>query len=504
MRISNTRAILLATAAAVFLTGASGAGAPEFFGGPELVSDPGFETTPTSASAWTYGGNFQSTIFNSGLHSLRGGCVSAQCFSTQTLNLQPGIYRLSMFEGQNGGTPNEYSATLGAAPATIDVVNSPNTSVFGIHSGIVAATGGLTTLSLGILQVPGFGSIDDVSLFQIDDGQGNELAAVSQTVAVDASRAFLNGLYDRLGHSGSPMQTADAGQVMVASNDGMTYVNGPGNYRAFVSVTGYDGRYDSGDVRTRHVGFLIGAEWAPCNDWDIGVALSHGMSHFNASTLFTNNHGRADETLGALFAHWSPSQSPFYATGIVGYGQSDNDFTRDNFFGEVRANGVATTQWFGGVEAGYDWNGWKSFTLTPFARIDAASLRQDGYTETPIFGSLVPATVDSKDQTAARSLLGLRASTDVPFVGNYPWQISAKAAWQHDFNRNRSVTFSETSGVTFFGAASAAEPAANSAFVGASIEAPITKNASVYVAYDGNFGSGQQVQSGAVGFKVTW
>jgi outer membrane autotransporter protein len=409
-----------------------------------------------------------------------------------------------MYEGFNSGTPNEYTAKLGLAPTTIDVVNSPNTASFGFHAGIVAATGGNTLLKLGIFQGPGFGSIDDVSLIEVDDGAGNNLGAASQTVAAQASREFMDQLFDRFGHSGSPMQLASAGEVVVASNDGMTYINGPGHYRAFLSVYGDDARWDSGDVRAHRFGFMLGAEWAPCNNWDIGLAIGRTTSHFNTDTLFTDNSGRADETLGALYTNWSPNNGPFYATGIIGYGRSENDFMRENFFGAVGAYNVPTKQWFGGVEAGFDWRGWSRMTLTPFARVDAARLQQNSYMEEVEFGVLVPAFVDSKDQTAARSLLGLRATTDFNLIGRYPWQLSAKAAWQHEFDRNRSVTFSETSGVTFFGTATGATPVANSALVGASLEAPLTDHASFYAGYNGDFGSGQRIHEGEVGFKVTW
>ena len=171
----------------------------------------------------------------------------------------------------------------------------------------------------------------------------------------------------------------------------------------------------------------------------------------------------------------------------------------------VGANDVDAKQWFGGLEIGFDWHGWSQLTLTPFARIDGARIKQDGYLETMRLGVLVPALVDSKDQSTGRTLLGLRATTDLHIVGRYPWQLTAKAAWQHEFDRDRSVTFSETTfPVTFFGVASGAVPAQDSAAVGASLEAPLTDHASIYAGYNGNFGSGQRIHAGEVGFRVTW
>src|SRR5690349_7092652 len=130
----------------------------------------------------------------------------------------------------------------------------------------------------------------------------------------------------------------------------MTYINGPGNYRAFLSFYGDHAEWDQGDARGRRYGLMVGAEWAPCPDLDVGIAFAAGRSFFSTDTMFTFNHGKADERAGAIYANWSPVHSSFYLTGAVGYGSSSNDFTRDNVFGQVFANGVDTTQWFGGVE----------------------------------------------------------------------------------------------------------------------------------------------------------
>jgi outer membrane autotransporter protein len=300
------------------------------------------------------------------------------------------------------------------------------------------------------------------------------------------------------------MNLASAREVVVASNDGMTYVNGPGNYRAFISFYGDHARWDSGDARGRRYGLMVGAEWAPTQDFDLGIAFAAGRSFFRTETAFTLNHGEAEERAGAVYANWSPVHSSFYASGIVGYGTSTNDFTRDNVFGQLFANGVDSTQWFGGLEAGFDVWKWSKTTLTPFARIEGARVEQDGYAENVSSGILVPAVVGDKEQTTGRSLLGLRATTELS-VTPRPWQISAKAAWQHEFDRDRSVTFTETTGpVSFSGVASGAVPVQDSAAVGLALEAPLDNNASLYLGYNGNFGDGQTIHSGEAGFRVTW
>ena len=235
------------------------------------------------------------------------------------------------------------------------------------------------------------------------------------------------------------MEMASAGEVMIASADGMTYVNGPGNYRAFINFYGDHAEWDQGDARSRRYGLMVGAEWAPTADLAIGVAFAAGRSFFRTETAFTLNHGEAQERAGAIYANWSPVHSSLYVSGVAGYGRSANDFTRDNIFGKLFASDVDATQWFGGLEVGFDLWKWSKTTLTPFARVDGARIEQDGYAEGVSSGILVPAVVDSKDQSTGRTLLGLRASTELS-VTPRPWLVSAKAAWQHEFDRDRSVS----------------------------------------------------------------
>jgi len=521
MTTLKLRALLLATTAGAVLTMSADAGAPLFFGGPELVTNGGFETGPfgtfATVTGWSctlpsaspkectdaVGGGKAPTPAHAFLGFDDGATGTlAQTVHTATSGTIGGIYQVKFDYKTDSGT---LSPTLAfkfgaAAPVSLGLTSSYQASTNIYATGTANTSLAFSFRTFGVDEI----RLDNVSVIEIDDGAGNNLAAASQTIAAQASREFMEQLYDRFGHSGSPMQLASAGETVVASNGGMTYINGPGHYRAFLNVYGDDARWDSGDVRSHRLGFVLGAEWAPCNDFDLGLAIGRTTSHFNTNTLFTDNSGRADETLGALFANWSPNSGPFYVTGVAGYGRSTNDFMRVNGFGSVGADGVASEQWFGGVEAGFDWRGWSRMTLTPFARVDAARLRQDGYLERNESGVLIPALVDSKDQTAGRTLIGLRASTNFNLVGRYPWQLSGKAAWQHEFDRTRSVTFSETSGVTFFGTATGATPAANSALVGASLEAPLTDHASLYAGYTGDFGSGQRIHQGEVGFKVTW
>lgn len=505
MMISNFRAMLLASAVAVAGSSAMAA--------TNVVLDPSFET----GLPWSLGGNGRSAPARSGSFALDGGCVGGGCVviglggvggtgvSTQTINLQPGIYQGSFFLQNLPGTPNQFAVSLGNNV----VFNQPDlaSGSYRQFSYISAVSGGSTTLAFGIRQDPGFSQIDDVSLVMVDDGAGNNISAAAQTVAVQASRDFLDHLQDRFNHAGSPIQMASVRQVPVASNDTSSYVNAGGKYRAFMSVIGSDGNWDDSSTSAQRRGLSAGIEVAADRGLDLGAAFAFTRTDFDTSSIFTRNSGEASEYLGAIYAHWTPSDKPFYINAMIGYGMSRNDFTRTSLvgLGSVVAQDVDATQWFGSVEAGYDWSMSEKFMLTPFARVDAAQVDQDGYAEQQTFASiLVPAVVDGRNFDSARSVIGVRASLDLD-VGRRGAKLGGKLGWAHEFDQDRFVTFSETTGpVTFTGAAGAARPAEDSVVAGANFEVPVSDDASLYLGYNGNFASKQDIHSGEIGLRVTW
>lgn len=503
---TNARAIALATTATALLAGIADAT-------PIPVPNGGFETG--TLSSWATGGGVGVTaVPNSGNYGAFSGCIGGGCFSTgptgvtgnatisQSFNLQPGIYQVSYAEYNSSSTNNQFAVSLGNNLVRNSVNESAHT--YQDFSHISAVSGGPTTLAFGFRNDPAYIYLDDVTLELIDDGFGNNIGAASQTVALQASLDFIERIQDRFGHAGSPMELASAGEVMVAdASGGGYYSRGNGKYRAFIEVFGGHGEWDDSDTTSNRRGITAGFEFAAHETLALGAAVAFGSSDFKTETLLTTNRGDADELLGAVYLNWSPRETPLYFSALVGYGESDNDLKRTSLlgFGSVIAQDVNATQWFGSAEIGFDWNMTSSFTLTPFARIDGASLEQDGYAEGQIAGAtLVPATVASQDADALRSALGARIAFNVGRA-----EVKAKAAWAHNFEQDRFVTFSETTGpVTFVGTTGAATPDEDSALVGASVNVPVSRGASIYAAYNGDLGSTQNIHSGEVGLRVTW
>jgi hypothetical protein len=515
---TQVRATLLATTAVLSLIASANA---------NVVLDPGFESG--AFGPWVSGGsgfnsitgNFSGTTPRTGSFAFSGGCVGGGCVVvgatgvsgpgsiTQTINLSPGIYQGAFYYRSVGGT-NQLASSLG----NYTPINQTNIAAapYTRYAFVAAVSGGATKLAIGVRNDPDYDRIDDVSLVKVDDGKGNNIAAAAQTVAVHASREFLDRLQGRFSRAGSPIQSASVRETVVASAGGLNYVNAGGKYRAFLSVFGSDGEWDDSATEADRRGLSAGIEVAAASTLDIGVAFSLSRSDFSTQTAFTANSGEASEYLGAVYAHWSPSSAPVYLNLIGGYGKSSNDFTRTSSFDigfdavvdSVGAQEVDAEQWFASAEFGFDWSVSERFTLTPFARIDGAWIEQDGYAEVQSPGSLmVPAIVAGRDFDALRSVLGVRAEVGLD-IGR-GGKLGGKVGWAHDFEQDRFVAFTETTGpVSFAGIAGAATPAEDAVVAGASLELAVSDQASVYAGYNGDFADEQEIHAGEVGLRVTW
>jgi outer membrane autotransporter protein len=493
---------MLATAIAAGLIGSAQAGDALFFnGGPQLLGNPGFESG--AFAPWISGGGLQSvsnSTPHSGTFAASMGCVGAGCVVvgptgvsgpgsvTQTLTLQPGIYQYSFWLTNPPGN-NQFAASVGN---NVLINQSMGVIPYTQFSFITAVSGGTTNVAFAVQQDPSFMHEDDNALIQVDDGNGNNIGAASQTVASQGSREFMEPLFDSYGTARSPM----------------AWYNTVGNYRFFFNGFGDNARWNAGDANASRLGFMVGADFQPWSTVDLGLAFGYANSHYRTETLFTNNRGRAQETFVALYGNYRPDCLPgWYVSGVTGYGRSTNRLMRENFLGAVGAS-VPVTQWFSGLETGFDLQGMQGgFALTPFVRIDGADLSQKTYWEKVYdSGQLVPAWVLGRNQWVGRTLAGLRATTDFQGWGsNDPWQLSFKLAYQYEFNRKHDVEFFETTApVTFSGRAIGATPVASSAVVGLGLSIPYADRLNITVSYNGNFGSGQDIHTGWVGIKSTW
>lgn len=497
---TQLRPLLLGTTAAILL--ASGAQA-------QAVPVTNFDFETGDLTGWTAtcpgdafcdvtGGGNPGSAFEGYSNTATPGTLS------QTLATGPGIYRVEFDYLQ---TVNSASNVLGVRLGSGAVATNPVTTSYQTATHLLGTQTANPALVFEYTTVSGTGvhRIDNVVVTQVDDIEGPNIAAAAQTVAVQASRDLLDRLQDRFNRAGSPIQSASVRETVVADGSGGAYVNAGGKYRAFMNVFGSHGEWGSNAAEADRRGLSLGAEMAATNGLDVGAAFAFSRTDFDTKGTFTTKNGDAYEYLGALYAHWTPSSMPLYVNVLAGYGSSSSDFERANILGTGVASDVSADQWFGSVEVGWDWNKGAAVVLTPYVRFDAATIEQDGYTEVAT-GLFVPSVVAGRDFDAARSILGLRAETDIPSVGKYGARIGGKVGWAHEFEQDRLVTFTQSLSptVVFAGTASAARPAEDSVVAGANFEVAIGGDTSIYAGYNGNFGGNQAINAGEAGVRITW
>ena len=134
--------------------------------GPNLVTNPGFETG--SLSGWTQSGNGGFTAVNgfsvhSGSFALRTGPVNSLGFISQDLATVAGTsYNIHVWYRNEDGTPNAFTIDFDG----VNVFSSINEGTHGYTEIVIdpMATSALTTLRIGFQQNPSFFDIDDISV----------------------------------------------------------------------------------------------------------------------------------------------------------------------------------------------------------------------------------------------------------------------------------------------------------------------------------------------------
>ena len=269
-----------------------------------------------------------------------------------------------------------------------------------------------------------------------------------------------------------------------------------------------DGSAASGtaDIRTHTGGFAIGADYQLNRSALFGIAGGYSYSGFSADQRLTT--GTVEGAHVGLYG--MGRLGPFYLASTAEYARFSNSTERFiDWVVDERADGRFKSEEFSArLEAG-----WRqsigAVRVTPFAGMDVAYLKSEGFTEdsTRVPGGgagILGLTFGGGSVTSLTSSLGLQLDTRIVLPSGHVLSPFARAAWVHEYNPDRSVF----SFLTLSPAASqftdGAPAATDVARVNAGLKLEFNRNVAVFAYFDGDFSGHSQSYAGSGGVKISW
>lgn len=333
------------------------------------------------------------------------------------------------------------------------------------------------------------------------------------TVNVQASQLFMNTvgrqMAGRRGASlGAPPSVALAGTCEAACDADADAVT-PSRFSAWLAGIGSTGGVD-GDGNAADLSYTLGGT-AFGVDYRLDPRLLVGIAGGYVGGSQSVDGFRGDGTTDALSValYGSFTQGGFYADGLAGYANASNDMKRKVSLPGMEsgsANGdTSADQFLGQIEAGYRIGlGLPAeASITPFGRLQIASVHQDGFTETG--GSDFNLDVESQTTTSVRSTFGADLAAGFDLGGGLPLDVGVRVGWMHEFaDTDRPITaaFAGASGPEF--TVSGATAARDSAVIGFTAATTIAANTSLSVGYDGEVGGSVDNHQLRAVFRRTW
>ena len=448
-------------------------------------------TVQVLAQPGSYGRSTTYTILNAtgGVSGTYSGVTSNYAFLTPSLAYDPDNVYLTLllqenaFAGFGGNTRNQR-----AVGAALDQVFAGATgdfaSVLGVIAGLDTLQGPLALSALSGEPWADFGTmnINNSTLFMNAIGQqmaaahggrpaGQRVAlAEACDIAACESVGHLSAWASGLGGLGSAMGDGNASTL---------------TYNFGGAAVGVDYRIDPR--------FLVG----------LGVGYSSGSLWVGGFT----GQGWSDAVMAA--AYGSFTEGAFYADAQAGYAYFDNRLQRQiaipGLAARTASGSTGANEVFGQLETGYRIGLYApaAATLAPFARLQVASVMQNGSTE---WGAeSLDLAVAAQTTNALRTTFGADLAGAIALGKARTLDLRLRLGWQHEFadtGRPISAAFvaAPASGFTVWGAS----PQRDSAVLGLQAATQIADATQLYLRYDGEIAGGTDNHALNLGVRVTW
>ncbi|QUS42578.1 autotransporter outer membrane beta-barrel domain-containing protein [Tardiphaga alba] len=224
-----------------------------------------------------------------------------------------------------------------------------------------------------------------------------------------------------------------------------------------------------------------------------GLSDNLGAGHSDLFQIggFVRHHEGAAYLTGALAYGWQNVTTDRTVT-IIDADRLRANFTAHAFSARVEAGHRSVVSWLGGMG------------LTPYAAGQITNIDLPAYAETLVSGAdNFRLNYTGRNVTAARSELGVRADKSFAF-DQALLTLRGRAAWAHDFNRDRiaQASFQSLPGASFI--VNGASMAPDAALTTASAEVMLASGLSFALSYEGEFSQLTRSHAGKGIVRFAW
>lgn len=256
------------------------------------------------------------------------------------------------------------------------------------------------------------------------------------------------------------------------------------------------------DVAHDVAGAVIGVDYRVDHGLIVGAGLGYARAGFDLDGL--SDSGSVDTYAVAVYA--GHARGPWRLDGALGYAAHAGELDRSIVFPGVQrlATGDADAGTvFAAAEAGYGIALDRTLEVTPYLRLRAAAVFQDGVSETG--AGALNLVVQEQEVSSVRGILGGRLDWLVPLADERPLRLALQAGWAHEYaDPTRDVTVGLAGqpggGYTVQGA----EPARDSAVLGLGARLSAGPGIDLSARYDAEIAAGDAAHSVSLGLAVSW
>ena len=334
---------------------------------------------------------------------------------------------------------------------------------------------------------------------------GNNYAGFSSFM-VQGAQLFMNNFANQAGGGGSPASTRVA--VAEACNVACDTASPP-KWGAWGGGLGGLGTIGAGQpvggVTYNAGGFAAGLDRLVTDTLRVGVTAG-----YTAGTQWVNGFsgvGRSDTFQTGLYANYA--QDKLYADALVGYAYTWNQMWRQISIPLLQprtARGLTgVNQWYGQLETGYrfDLGTNANAFITPFARLQAYTGTQNGFTETG--AQSLNLTVAQQTTNSLRSVLGAQIGGAMDLGWREKLAMQLRLGWSHEYaDVGRPVTATLAGAPAMPFTTWGISPTRDGALIGLSANTSVADATSIYFRYEGVVSGQDNAHAFTAGLRLVW